>query len=127
MPQPRVFLFKMLDGRVVADQARNHGRQVSLAFVQDLADVVAGIVQAKEESWHYATPKLDAAVRTVGIGVDGTCILQVEDGGRQGQPADAQPDGTSQREGSRKHHQEHKVHPEHRKRREKEQENGAGH
>jgi hypothetical protein len=73
----------MAGGRVVADLARNHGRPVSLAFVQDLAGVVAGIVQAKEESWHYATPQLGAAVRTVGIGVDGTCILQVEDGGRQ--------------------------------------------
>jgi hypothetical protein len=74
---------EMAGGRVVADLASNHGRQVSLAFVQDLAAVVAGVVQAKEESWHYAMPKLVAAVRTVGIGVDGTCILQVEDGGRQ--------------------------------------------
>jgi hypothetical protein len=74
---------EMAGGRVVADLARNHGRAVSLAFVQDLAAVVASVVQAKEESWHYATPKLNAVVRTVGIGVDGTCILQVEEGGRQ--------------------------------------------
>lgn len=74
---------EMAGGRVVADLAGNHGRVVSLAFVQDLAGVVAGVVQAKEESWHYATPPLDAPVRTVAIGVDGTCILQVEDGGRQ--------------------------------------------
>jgi hypothetical protein len=31
-------------------------------------------VQAKEESWSYATPEL-GKVRTVGIGVDGTCML----------------------------------------------------
>jgi hypothetical protein len=74
---------EMAGGRVVADLAGNHGRKVSLAFVQDLASVVAGVVQAKEETWHYATPKLDAAVRTVGLGVDGTCILQVDEGGRQ--------------------------------------------
>jgi hypothetical protein len=74
---------EMAGHRVVADLSRNHGRAVSLAFVQDLADVVASAVLAKEESWHYAVPKLSAAVRTVGIGVDGTCILQVEDGGRQ--------------------------------------------
>jgi hypothetical protein len=74
---------EMAGQRVVADLARNHGRAVSLAFVQDVADVVASVVQAKEESWHYATPQLDAAVRTVSIGVDGTCILQVEEGGRQ--------------------------------------------
>jgi hypothetical protein len=74
---------EMAGQRVVADLARNHGRAVALAFVQDLAAVVASVVQAKEESWHYATPQLDAAVRTVSIGVDGTCILQVEEGGRQ--------------------------------------------
>ncbi len=74
---------EMAGGRVVADLAGNHGREVSLAFVQDLASVVAGVVQAKEETWHYAIPPLDAAVHTVGIGVDGTCILQVDEGGRQ--------------------------------------------
>jgi hypothetical protein len=74
---------EMAGGRVVRDLARNHGRDVSLALVQDLAAVVAGVVQVQEESWHYATPKLNAAVRTVSIGVDGTCILQVQDGGRQ--------------------------------------------
>ena len=74
---------EMAGGRVVRDLARNHGRDVSLAFVQDLAGVVAGAVQAKEQTWHYATPKLDAAVRTVSIGVDGSCLLQVDEGGRQ--------------------------------------------
>lgn len=74
---------EMAGGRVVNDLASNHGRDISLSFVQDLAGVVAGAVQAKEESWHYATPALDAAVRTVGLGVDGTCLLQVDEGGRQ--------------------------------------------
>jgi hypothetical protein len=74
---------EMAGGRVVRDLARNHGRQVSLAFVQDLSSVVAAAVQAKEETWHYATPKLEAAVRTVSIGVDGSCLLQVDAGGRE--------------------------------------------
>jgi hypothetical protein len=73
---------EMAGGRVVRDLAGNHGRSVSLSFVQDLAGVVAGAVQAKEESWHYTTPSLDAPVRTVGRGVDGTCLLQVDEGGR---------------------------------------------
>ena len=70
-------------GRVQTDLADNHGRHVSLAFIQDLAAVVAAVVQAKEETWHYATPQLPKPVRTVSIGVDGTCILQVDEGGRQ--------------------------------------------
>jgi hypothetical protein len=74
---------EMAGGRVVRDLAGNHGRDVSLAFVQDLAGVVAAAVQAKEESWQYATPPLEAPVRTVAIGVDGSCILQVDEGGRE--------------------------------------------
>ena len=40
----------------------NHGRRVTLSLVQDLSAAVAGVAQAKEESWHYATPKLDKPV-----------------------------------------------------------------
>src|SRR4051794_16432145 len=43
--------------RVVSDFTTNHGRPVSLACVQDTAATVAAVVQAKEEAWHYATPK----------------------------------------------------------------------
>lgn len=74
---------EMAGKRVVADLSRNHGRRVSLGLVQNLADVVAGVAQAKEESWHYTLPKQEAEVTTVAVGVDGTCILQVDDGGRQ--------------------------------------------
>jgi hypothetical protein len=35
----------------------------------------AAVVQAKEENWNYATPELAGKVTTVGIGVDGTCML----------------------------------------------------
>jgi hypothetical protein len=69
--------------RVVKDLAQNHGRAVSLAFVQDTAAAVAAVVQAKEEAWHYATPKLDEPIHTISAGVDGTCMFVVEDGPRQ--------------------------------------------
>jgi hypothetical protein len=69
--------------RVVTDLAENHGRPVSLAFVQDTAMAVAAVVQLKEQQWQYATPKLDRPVSTVGIGVDGTCMLVVDEGHRQ--------------------------------------------
>jgi hypothetical protein len=42
--------------------------------LQDLATHVGTVVQTKEESWSYATPEL-GKVATVGIGVDGTCML----------------------------------------------------
>jgi len=59
---------------VVEDLEQNHGRPCLKASLQDLAAHVGTIVQAKEESWSYATPAL-GKVATVGIGVDGTCML----------------------------------------------------
>ena len=69
--------------RAVKDLACNHGRAVSLALVQDTAAAVAAVVQAKEEQWHYATPRLKEPIHSIGIGVDGTCMFVVDDGHRQ--------------------------------------------
>ena len=69
--------------RVVTDLARNHGRGVAASFVQDTAAAVAAVVQTKEEQWHYATPSLSVPIHTIGVGLDGTCMLMVENGYRQ--------------------------------------------
>jgi hypothetical protein len=61
--------------QVVNDLEENHGRSCLKATLQDLATHVGTVVQAKEESWSYATPELSEPVATVGIGVDGTCML----------------------------------------------------
>src|ERR1700691_2546486 len=60
--------------QVMDDLEHNHGRPCLKASLQDLATHVATVAQAKEESWSYATPEL-GKVATVGIGVDGTCML----------------------------------------------------
>src|SRR5262249_25354696 len=70
-------------GRVVEDLASNHGRPVTLCLVQDLAAAVGSVVQAKEEQWHYATPKLQTPIASIGVGLDGTCTFLVDDGKRQ--------------------------------------------
>jgi hypothetical protein len=74
---------EMSSGRVSEDLASNHGRKVARSFVQDLAEVVGSVAQAKEASWHYQTPPLDRAVATLGIGLDGTCMLMAQEGYRQ--------------------------------------------
>ena len=74
---------EMAGARVVADLEGNHGRKTSLNVVQRLADVVGSAACAKEESWQYAPPELEQTVATVGIGLDGTCLLLVEEGHRQ--------------------------------------------
>jgi hypothetical protein len=61
--------------RVMDDLAQNHDRHCLKATLQDLATYVGTVVQAKEESWSYATPKLAGKVATIGIGIDGTCML----------------------------------------------------
>jgi hypothetical protein len=69
--------------RVVNDLAGNHSRPVSVCLVQDTAAAVAAVVQAKEEDWHYATPKLAVPISTISAGVDGTCMFMCDDGPRQ--------------------------------------------
>ena len=69
--------------RVVKDLTHNHGRPVAESFVQNTAAAVAAVVQAKEELWHYATPRLKEPISTISVGVDGTCMFVVDDGKRQ--------------------------------------------
>jgi hypothetical protein len=61
--------------QVLEDLEQNHGRSCLKATLQDLATYVGSVVEAKEESWSYATPQLGGKVATVSIGVDGTCML----------------------------------------------------
>ncbi len=69
--------------QVQRDLQANHGRKVARSYLQRVADTVGSVAQAKEESWHYATPKLDHRVETVGIGIDGSCMLLCEEGYRE--------------------------------------------
>lgn len=62
----------------------NNNRPVSLSLVQDIAKAVAAVVQIKEESWSYHVPKVEEAqIKSVGIGLDGTCMLMCEGAYRQ--------------------------------------------
>jgi hypothetical protein len=68
---------------VLVDLEQNHGRRVAPGVVQRLADAVATTQFAKEESWTYALPALDAPVASVSVGLDGTCLMPVDDGWRE--------------------------------------------
>jgi hypothetical protein len=70
-------------GRVLLDLAENHGRKVARSFVQNVADAVAAVALAKEESWNYALPEMEHPVTTITLGLDGTCLLMCEDGWRE--------------------------------------------
>jgi len=64
---------------VVKDLRLNHNRAVAKAYVQTVADAVAAVVMVKEEQWSYQLPELSADVTTIGIGIDGTCLLMCQD------------------------------------------------
>ena len=68
---------------MLEDLAENHGRRVTRAFVQDVADVVATVASAKEEAWEYALPAFEEPVATITVGLDGTCMLMCEGGWRE--------------------------------------------
>ena len=63
---------------VQRDLEENHGRPISKLLAQELSAFVSAVVQAKEQTWHYGTPKVDAEITAVGVGIDGTCLLMCE-------------------------------------------------
>lgn len=65
------------------DLRENHGRTVSRCYLQDITEEVSAIIETKEERWTYAEPELPEEVKTVSVGVDGTCMLCCEEGYRQ--------------------------------------------
>lgn len=67
---------------VVTDLQENHGRAIAKGFVMTVAGAVGSVAEAKEETWEYSLPSLDSPVKTIGIGIDGTCMLTVTDGWR---------------------------------------------
>lgn len=70
-------------GRVIEDLLLNHNRAIAKAFVQTVAEAVAVVAMVKEEQWSYQVPELAANVATIGIGIDGTCLLMCIDGWRE--------------------------------------------
>ncbi len=73
---------KMGAPAVQEDMVTNHGRKLAVSYIKHLSDDVGLLV---EDHMHepYDIPELDEPVATVGIGLDGTCMLLCEDGWRE--------------------------------------------
>src|SRR3954465_7039752 len=69
--------------RLREDLQQNHGRSISRGLARDIAAAVASVAQSKQEGWSYSLPKFDEPPASVGIGLDGTCLLMGEDGWRE--------------------------------------------
>ena len=68
---------------VCRDLDENHHRKIAHSYLQDVSDWVGSIAQAKEQIWEYETPKIDEAISTVVVSLDGAYILMREEGYRE--------------------------------------------
>lgn len=74
--------YAQMDVRSVQrDLMENHGRSIARSYIQNVADWVGTIAEAKEERWEYELPPLEAAIRTVVVSLDGTMIPMADSGG----------------------------------------------
>jgi len=69
--------------RVKDDLFSSSRRSCSRGNVQNIAEAVATIAQAKEEAWEYALPELESPVASIGIGRDGAYVFLREEGWRE--------------------------------------------
>lgn len=69
--------------RVLTDLQECHDRRVARSFVQNISEAVSATIEAKESVWSYDLPELPAPVKSVSLGLDGTCMLLCKEGYRQ--------------------------------------------
>jgi hypothetical protein len=69
-------------GDVQRDLRENHGRSVSSTYIQQISRAV-GDVASEHQNWQYLPTVEKEKVATIGISIDGTCMLLRNDGWRQ--------------------------------------------
>lgn len=74
---------EMASTQVQKDFAENSNREVARSYLQNVADAVGSIALLKEEDWNYSPAISDEKIKTINIGLDGTCMLLSNDGYRQ--------------------------------------------
>jgi len=67
---------------VVDDLWECNGRSISNRYCKMLGDAVGTFATAKEEAWNYELPEFDRPVASAAVGVDGTCMLLLDEGWR---------------------------------------------
>jgi hypothetical protein len=67
--------------QVQCDLQDNHGRFISRTYIQDISNSVGEV--ASKKPWQYSPCVESSDVSSIGVSVDGTCMLLREDGWRQ--------------------------------------------
>ena len=81
---------------ICEDLLECNGRKLSRNYAKKLSDFVGTVAQCHESEWGYDLPEFDRPVASVGIGLDGACMLMHNDGWREamsGSIAFYDPDG----------------------------------
>jgi hypothetical protein len=68
---------------ICEDLLECNGRKISRNYAKKLSDFVGTVAQCHEIDWEYDLPEFDRPVASVGIGLDGTCMLMHNDGWRE--------------------------------------------
>jgi hypothetical protein len=66
---------------VQRDLEENHGRKVAASYIQNVAEWVGTIAEAKEEDWEYELPALAEGIATVAVSLDGAMIPMADSEG----------------------------------------------
>lgn len=66
---------------VQRDLEQNHGRKVAASYIQNVAEWVGTIAEAKEEDWEYELPRLTGGIATVAVSLDGAMIPMADSEG----------------------------------------------
>ena len=67
--------------QVQRDLRENHGRSISRSYIQDISSAVGKVALTKP--WKYTTGVASSEVCSIGVSLDGTCMLLRRDGWRQ--------------------------------------------
>ena len=68
---------------ICEDLLECNGRKLSRNYAKKLSDYVGSIAQCYETEWEYDLPEFERTIASIGIGLDGTCMLMHEDGWRE--------------------------------------------
>jgi hypothetical protein len=82
--QQTAFKMGVMNSTLAAQDLAQHGRVIARSYLQDLAADVGSIALEKEPHWSYVPlAAAGAEVKTIGLGMDGTCVLFCEGSYRQ--------------------------------------------
>jgi hypothetical protein len=68
--------------QVQKDLEENHGRHLSKQYIQSLSQSIGSLI-AEKKNWHYDIDIPEEHVQSIGISLDGTCMLLCNEGYRQ--------------------------------------------